>query len=90
METSDKALIQKVQIASELLSFTEIQEICESLKQEIAIEKVKVDEKENKRGVLDDPAIIIAIISASSAVIVALIKAFVSISKINKLKVPSL
>ena len=64
METSDKALIQKVQIASELLSFTEIQEICESLKQEIAIEKVKVDEKENKRGVLDDPASLIAIISA--------------------------
>ena len=86
METRDKALIQKVQIASELQSITEIQEICERLKQEIAIEKVKVNEKANKRGVLDDPAIIIAIISASSAVIVALIKAFVSISKINKLK----
>lgn len=86
METSDAALIQKVKITSELLSFTEIQEICESLKQEITIEKVSVDEKENKRGVLDDPAVIIAIISASSAVIVALIKAFVNIRKINKLK----
>ncbi len=86
METGDAALIQKVKITSELLSFTEIQEICESLKQEITIEKVSVDEKENKRGVLDDPAVIIAIISASSAVIVALIKAFVNIRKINKLK----
>lgn len=56
------------------------------MEQEITIEKVKVDEQERKRGVLDDPTVIIAIISASSAIIIALIKALVRIYEVNKLK----
>lgn len=86
MKITDTSTIQKVAIDSELLSFAEIQEICKSLEQEITIEKVKVDEQEKKRGVLDDPTVIIAIISASSAIIIALIKALVRIYEINKLK----
>ena len=86
MKITDTSTIQKVAIDSELLSFAEIQEICKSLEQEITIEKVKVDEKERKRGVLDDPTVIIAIISASSAIIIALIKALVRIYEVNKLK----
>ena len=86
MKITDTSTIQKVAIDSELLSFAEIQEICKSLEQEITIEKVKVDEQERKRGVLDDPTVIIAIISASSAIIIALIKALVRIYDVNKLK----
>lgn len=86
MKITDTSTIQKVAIDSELLSFAEIQEICKSLEQEITIEKVKVDEQERKRGVLDDPTVIIAIISASSAIIIALIKALVRIYEVNKLK----
>ncbi len=86
MKITDTSTIQKVAIDSELLSFAEIQEICKSLEQEITIEKVKVDEQERKRGVLDEPTVIIAIISASSAIIIALIKALVRIYEINKLK----
>lgn len=86
MKITDTSTIQKVAIDSELLSFAEIQEICKSLEQEITIEKVKVDEQERKRGVRDDPTVIIAIISASSAIIIALIKALVRIYEVNKLK----
>lgn len=86
MKITDTSTIQKVAIDSELLSFAEIQEICKNLEQEITIEKVKVDEQERKRGVLDDPTVIIAIISASSAIIIALIKALVRIYEVNKLK----
>ena len=86
MKITNTSTIQKVAIDSELLSFAEIQEICKSLEQEITIEKVKVDEQERKRGVLDDPTVIIAIISASSAIIIALIKALVRIYEVNKLK----
>lgn len=86
MKITDTSTIQKVAIDSELLSFAEIQEICKSLEQEITIEKVKVDEQERKRGVLDDPTVIIAIISASSAIIIALIKALLRIYEVNKLK----
>lgn len=86
MKITDTSTIQKVAIDSELLSFAEIQEICKSLEQEITIEKVKVDEQERKRGVLDDPTVIIAIISASSAITIALIKALVRIYEVNKLK----
>lgn len=86
MKITDTSTIQKVAIDSELLSFAEIQEICKSLEQEITMEKVKVDEQERKRGVLDDPTVIIAIISASSAIIIALIKALVRIYEVNKLK----
>lgn len=84
METNNTSLIQKVQITSDLLSFAEIEDICKILEQEIVIEKNEVDKKENERGI--DPIVMGAIITASSTVLLALIKAFVRIYEKNKLK----
>lgn len=86
METNITSQTQKVLMDSEVLSFAEIQDICASLEQEIAIEKIEIDDKRNNRGCLDNPEVAVALITASSTVLVVLIKSIVKIYEANKIK----
>ncbi len=84
MKTDTKTNAQMFQISSDIFSYADVQEACDELG--IAAEKPEKENRIGRMGLLSNPEVLIAIISAASTILVALIEAFVEIYKTNKEK----